>query len=130
MEITPAIAQILADLTVIFHFSFVIFVLFGALLLLRWRKLIWFHLPCMTWGILVELTGWYCPLTPLENYFRAKAGLGLYSGDFVMEYIMPILYPQGLTRDWQMVFGLIVIMLNGLIYGYVIRKWLKSDAGN
>lgn len=130
MDLTPATARIFADLTVIFHFSFVIFVLFGALLLLRWHKLIWLHLPCVTWGILVEFMGWYCPLTPLENYFRDKAGLELYSGDFVMQYIMPILYPQGLTRDWQLVFGFIVLLFNAIIYGYLIRRWLKNDTGN
>ena len=105
------------------------FVLCGALLLLKWPKLAWLHLPCMIWGMLVEFMGWLCPLTPLENYFRRAAGLDLYSGDFVMEYLMPILYPQDLTRELQILFGLIVLLLNALIYGYLLKRRLKSNFG-
>ena len=126
LNLSPATAQFLADITVIIHFAFVLFVLFGALLLLKWPRLIWAHLPCLIWGLIVEFTGWLCPLTPLENHFRAAAGLELYSGDFVMQYIMPVLYPQNLTRDLQIIFGLIVLVLNTVIYAYLVRRWVKN----
>lgn len=113
--------QLAADLIVILHFSFVIFVLFGAVLLLWRRWLIWLHLPALIWGVLIELAGWVCPLTPLENHLRLQAGLEMYSGDFVMQYIMPILYPQGLTRELQVGYGLFVLLFNAGIYYYVLR---------
>jgi hypothetical protein len=108
-----------ADAVVLLHFAFVVFVLFGGLLLLRWRKLAWLHLPVALWGILIEFAGWICPLTPLENRLRYQAGLEMYEGDFVMRYIMPILYPQELTRELQIMFGFIVLVLNGVCYYYV-----------
>lgn len=89
----------------------------------------WLHLPCVLWGMLVEFNGWLCPLTPLENHFRELAGLELYSGDFVMEYVMPVLYPQELTRDLQIVFGSIVLLVNLSIYGYIWKRYLKTNLG-
>ena len=80
----------------------------------------------MAWGLVVEFTGWLCPLTPLENYFRKSAGLELYSGDFVMQYMMPILYPQDLTHELQIIYGVIVLLLNVLIYGYILLSRLKN----
>jgi hypothetical protein len=109
------------DAIVILHFGFVLFVLFGALLLLKWRRVIWLHIPAVVWGILVELNGWLCPLTPLENHLRQQAGLGRYHGDFVMHYLMPILYPVSLTRTTQIIYGIIVIVVNIGIYLYVFR---------
>jgi uncharacterized protein with PQ loop repeat len=114
-------AKLGVDIIIILHFAFVLFVLFGALLLLKWRKLIWLHIPAVAWGMLVELNGWLCPLTPLENHLRALAGLGMYHGDFVMHYIMPVLYPVNLTRTMQVVFGLIVMLVNVAVYLYVFR---------
>jgi hypothetical protein len=114
-------AKLGVDLIVILHLTFVLFVLFGGALLLRWRKFAWLHIPAVIWGILVELNGWLCPLTPLENHLREIAGLGLYEGDFVMHYLMPILYPVDLTRTTQIVFGLIVVFVNVAIYFYVFR---------
>jgi len=112
-------AKLAVDTIVVLHFSFVLFVLFGALLLLKWRWLIWLHIPALIWGILVELNGWFCPLTPLENRLREHAGLGQYHGDFVMHYIMPVLYPVSLTRNLQILFGMIVIAVNIFIYVYI-----------
>lgn len=129
MNFTPTTAQFLADLIVLAHFAFVLFVLCGALLLLKWPRLMWLHLPCVLWGMLVEFNGWLCPLTPLENHFRELAGLELYSGDFVMEYVMPVLYPQELTRDLQIVFGSIVLLVNLSIYGYIWKRYLKTNLG-
>lgn len=118
--------QLAADLIVLVHFLFVIFVLFGALLLLWRRWLIWLHLPALVWGVVIELTGWICPLTPLENKMRLQAGLEMYSGDFVMHYIMPILYPQNLTRELQVGYGVLVILINAGIYIYLFRRKLVS----
>ncbi len=122
MNVSPSTAAWLADLLVIIHFLFVVFVLFGGLLLIKWPRLAWLHLPAVVWGMVVEFSGWLCPLTPLENHFREQAGLEMYSGDFVMQYIMPILYPQDLTRTLQVVFGLIVLLLNLAVYTYVYRR--------
>ncbi len=112
----------LAELVVILHFGFVLFVLFGGLLVLWRRWVVWLHLPAAVWGALIELSGWICPLTPLENAFRRQGGLAGYSGGFVEHYILPVLYPHGLTRSVQLVLGLIVLALNGAIYLRVFRR--------
>lgn len=119
--ITGHWAKLAVDTIVVLHFVFVLFVLFGALLLLRWRWLVGLHIPALIWGILVELNGWVCPLTPLENRLRQHAGLDMYHGDFVMHYIMPVLYPENLTRTTQLLFGIVVIIVNIVIYLYVFR---------
>jgi Protein of Unknown function (DUF2784) len=112
----------LADLIVIAHFGFVLFVVFGGLLVLRWPALAWVHLPAAAWGAIVELTGWICPLTPLENWLRPQKGAGAYTGDFVARYVLPTLYPEGLTRETQLLLGAGVIVLNTAIYAIVIRQ--------
>ncbi len=131
MNLSPSIAHVFADTLVIAHLAFIIFVLFGALLLLKWPRWMWLHLPCLVWGTLVEFMGWYCPLTPLENHFRELAGLQMYSGDFVMQYIMPVIYPPELSRGFQIVFGTMVLTINGVIYGYLFRRRrIKNDTHN
>lgn len=131
MNLSQPLAHLLADLTVILHLLFIVFVLLGALLLLKWHKLIWLHLPCLFWGVMVELMGWYCPLTPMENYFRQQAGLEMYAGDFVMQYIMPIIYPPDLTREFQLLFGITVLLMNIGIYSYLFwRSRCKAHPGN
>lgn len=115
-------AKLAVDIIIILHLGFVLFVLFGGLLLLIRRWLIWLHLPALAWGILVEFKGWICPLTPLENQLREQAGLNLYEGDFVMHYLMPILYPANLTRTMQITFGLIVIGVNLGVYFYLFWR--------
>ncbi len=114
--------QILADLVVIIHFAFVIFVVGGGLFALKWRKAIFLHLPAAIWGALIEFAGWICPLTPLENWLRRQGGARDYPGDFVNHYIMPILYLQGLTRGVQVVLGMLVIVINIVIYGCLVWK--------
>jgi hypothetical protein len=114
----PAVA---ADAIVLLHFAFVLFVLFGGVLLIWWRRLVWLHLPAALWGMIIEFNGWICPLTPYENKFRQQAGLEMYDGDFVMRYIMPILYPEDLTRTLQIIFGVIVLLVNTACYLYVFR---------
>ena len=113
---------LLADLLVVLHFAFVVFVVAGGLLVLRWPRVAWLHLPAAAWGAIVEMTGWICPLTPLENWLRQRAGLDVYTGDFVGRYLLPVLYPDGLTREIQLFLGGAVILLNVAIYSAVIRK--------
>jgi hypothetical protein len=115
----PALA---ADLLVVVHAAFVAFVICGGLLVLRWPRAAWLHVPAATWGALVELTGWICPLTPLENALRERAGLDVYAGDFVGRYLLPVLYPEGLTRATQLVLGLTVIVINVAVYALAFHR--------
>src|SRR5438552_560445 len=117
--------QILADAVLILHFAFIAFVFAGALLLLRWPKLVWDHLPAVVWGAVVEFTGWICPLTPLENRFRERAGRAGYSGDFVHHYLLPVVYPESLTTRGQLVLGLLVVCANVALYAVVIVRSRK-----
>ena len=106
----------LADLTVLTHLAFILFVLLGGLFVLRWRWVVWAHLPAATWGVAVEFCGWYCPLTPLENALRLASGSSGYPSGFIEHYILPIIYPVELTRDLQMVLGSVVVLLNLAVY--------------
>jgi hypothetical protein len=112
--------QLSADLVLILHLAFVLFVLLGGLLLLRWPKLVWLHLAAVTWGGIIEFIGLVCPLTPLEVNLRRLGGQAGYEGDFVQHYITASLYPSGLTRKMQIGLGISVLVLNMLIYGYWI----------
>ena len=112
----------IADLIVLLHFAFVVFVVLGGLLALRWPRVVWLHVPAVIWGALVEFTGWICPLTPLENRLRAAAGESGYEGDFIAHYILPALYPNGLTRNDQLMLGGIALALNVAIYTVVITR--------
>ena len=114
--------RLLADLVVIFHAAFVLFVVLGGLLVLRKRWLMWVHLPAALWGALIEFAGWVCPLTPLENALRRRGGEAGYTGDFIDHYIVPVLYPEGLTREHQILLGLLVVVINGLIYWRVFTR--------
>lgn len=114
--------RLLADLVVVLHFGFVLFVVLGGLLVLRWPKLVWVHVPAAVWGALIEFAGWVCPLTPLENHFRRLGGEAGYEGGFVERYIMALLYPAGLTPTMQIVLGLIVIGVNLAVYTFVWRR--------
>jgi hypothetical protein len=120
--------QILADLVVVIHLGFVIFAVLGAFLALWRRWFIWLHLPAFLWSVWIEFTGGICPLTPLENWFRIKAGQGGYEGDFVATYLLPVLYPAGLTRNVQFILALMVIVINIALYGSIVYKrgWKKT----
>lgn len=122
--------DLLADLVVLIHFLFVLFSLLGALLVIRWRKMMWLHLPAALWAARIEFSGRICPLTPLENWLRIRGGGSSYAGDFVGHYLLPLLYPSGLTRDVQIILGTIVVGINIGIYGYVIflRKSRAEDS--
>ena len=113
---------LLASLVLIVHLAFVIFVLCGGLFVLRWRWIAWIHLPAAAWGAVVEFTGWICPLTPLENWFRIQAGQTDYRSDFVAHYLLPILYPNDLTRDIQLMLGAAVLAINAAVYGWLWRR--------
>jgi hypothetical protein len=118
------ICQILADSVVVFHLVFILFVVLGGILVVFQPRIIWIHIPCVVWGIIIELTGGVCPLTPLENYLRTKAGQPVYTNDFVIHYIEPIVYPANLTRELQIIFSLVVILVNAAAYGcfFVVRR--------
>jgi hypothetical protein len=111
---------ILADLVVFTHLGFIIFAALGAFLILRWHWILWLHLPALFWAVWIEFSGGICPLTPLENWLRIRGGRGGYKGDFVETYVLPILYPTGLTRDMQFLLGMLVIVINLVIYGFII----------
>ena len=113
--------QISADLIVVLHFSFVLFVLFGGFLLIKWPRLMWLHLPSVAWGIFVEFSGWICPLTPLENWLRAQAGEATYAGDFIVRSLSSILYPDALTHEIQLILGTALLIVNLAIYRWLWR---------
>ncbi|HEX5646532.1 MAG TPA: DUF2784 domain-containing protein [Nitrospira sp.] len=110
-----------ADCIVILHFGFVLFVLVGGLLLVKWPRLAWLHLPAVAWGTFVEFSGWICPLTPLENWLRTQAGEAGYAGDFVARYLSAVLYPEALTHEFQLILGTAVVAVNLAIYGWLWR---------
>ncbi|HAR48553.1 membrane protein [Smithella sp. SCADC] len=118
--------SLLTDLIVLAHFSFIVFIICGGLLVIRWPKIAFIHLPAVVWGAIVEFFGWICPLTPLENYFRNLAGANQYSGDFVMRYLVPIIYPETLTSTIQTVLGIAVIVINVFAYTIALRKHMHS----
>ncbi|MGF6594633.1 DUF2784 domain-containing protein [Pseudomonas sp. 2835] len=112
-----------ADGLVLFHLLFIVFVLFGGLLVLKWRGAMWWHLPAMCWGMAVEFLHLTCPLTEWENRLRQASGLAGYEGGFIEHYIWPIIYPAGLTPGIQLVLGSVVVLVNGLVYLRVLRQW-------
>ena len=116
--------SLLADLIVLLHVAFVLFVLFGGLLTMKWPRAIWFHLPALGWGTIVEFTGGLCPLTPLEQWLRMRSGASGFQGDFLLRFLLSVLYPEQLTQGIQTVLGAIVIAVNVTIYGWLWRKKL------
>jgi Protein of Unknown function (DUF2784) len=119
--------SVAADALAIAHLAFIVFVMLGGLLLLKWRWLIYLHLPAVAWGTLIELRGWLCPLTPLEQHFRKLAGESGYSGGFVQHYLLPLIYPAGLTRDVQTLLALCVITANLVIYALIYVKYQRNS---
>ena len=117
-----SIFEIFATLTLLLHFSFILFVIFGALLILRFKKIIYFHIPAVTWGAYIELSHSICPLTHLENYFLKKAGKDQYSVDFIENYIFKIIYPPALNYEIQTYLGIFLIFVNLVIYYYIVKK--------
>jgi hypothetical protein len=114
--------RLLADAVLLLHLAFVAFALAGGLLALRWRWIPWLHLPALAWGVVVEWTGWICPLTPWENALRRAGGEAGYAGGFVEHYLVPLLYPADLTRDVQWVLGAVLLAFNVAVYLLVWRR--------
>jgi hypothetical protein len=113
--------EFLAGVVVVIHLLFVLFVVLGGLLVLRWPKAAYVHLPAAAWGAAIEFAGFICPLTPLENSLRRQAGASTYTAGFIEHYLLPVLYPAGLTRTTQLVLGVMVIGINVAIYAWVGR---------
>ena len=115
-------ARLLADALVAAHLAFIVFVVAGGLLALRHRGWAVLHLPAVLWGAYAELTGTVCPLTPLENALRRRAGEAGYPGGFVEHYLIPLIYPEALTARTQVLLGLVVLAINAIVYAFVWRS--------
>ena len=113
---------LLADLLVVVHLAFVAFVILGGLAARWWAWVVWLHLPAVFWGVGIEWMGGTCPLTPLESWLRIRAGEAAYETDFVARYLLPLLYPAGLTRTTQLTLGTAALTVNVLIYGLLWRR--------
>ena len=120
--------RFLADAVVVFHVLFIAFAVGGGLLVLRWRRVLWLHLPAVAWAVFVEVMSWPCPLTPLENYFRRLGGEAGYPESFVEHYVMPVLYPEGLTDQVQFLIGSFVLTVNVAVYAAVVWRWRRRRA--
>jgi len=110
-----------ADVIVVVHLAFVVFVVLGALLVAHWPRLAWLHVPAVAWGALIEFRGWVCPLTPFENYLRQRGGSTRYEGEFIEHYVLPLLYPAHLTPRIQIWLGASAIAINVALYWHVFR---------
>ncbi len=121
--------QIVADLVVIAHLLFIIFALFGGLLVILRGYLVFFHVPAVIWASLISFKGWLCPLTPLENYLRSAAGTEGYADGFVEHYLIPVIYPVDLTSTIQIIFGIIVVIVNLGIYAFIYYKNITNRSG-
>jgi hypothetical protein len=111
-----------ADLVVLLHLGFVVFVVLGGLLVARRPRLAWVHLPAAAWGVVVEFRGWICPLTPMENYLRERSGSSGYQGEFIEHYVVPLLYPAHLTPRIQIWLGGLALTINVILYLHIIRN--------
>lgn len=115
--------RLLADVVLLLHLAFVLFVVLGAFLVWRCPRLVWLHLPAAAWGIFIEITGRICPLTPLENHLRRSGGAAGYSGSFIEHYLLPLIYPEDLTRRTQMLLALGAAAINLAAYA---RSYLRA----
>jgi hypothetical protein len=115
-------SRVLATLVVLVHMAFVVFVVAGGVLALRWPRVAWVHLPAALWGAMIALAGFICPLTPLENWLRVRGGASAYDTGFLEHYLLPILYPAALSRGAQVATGVFVVLMNALVYWRVLRE--------
>ena len=115
--------RLAAAAVLVVHLAFILFALFGALAALKHRWVVALHLPAAAWGIFVELTGRTCPLTSVENHFRALAGQSGYAESFVEHYLLAVVYPAGLTRDVQLVLSGVFIAINAAVYASLLARW-------
>jgi hypothetical protein len=114
----------LAEVTVVLHFAFIVFVVLGGLLAVRNLRWAWLHVPAVAWVAWLEFTGAICPLTPLENVFRERAGEAGYAGGFIDHYLVPVIYPVGLTPQIQVALGVAVVALNVFVYAWAWRRYV------
>jgi hypothetical protein len=114
--------NLLANATIVLHFLFIVFVVCGGLLVTRWPQAAFVHLPAAVWGTAVEIFDWICPLTPLENHFIQLAGDSPYSGDFIVRYLLAVIYPENLTAAIQQLFGGLVVIVNIIFYTIAVHK--------
>ena len=112
----------LADLVLVVHAAFIVFAVLGGLLVLRWHRLAWLHLPAVAWGAIIELMGWICPLTPLESSLRVAAGGEVYRGGFLEHYLDALVYPTALTRADQIALGLALLVFNVAVYAWILSR--------
>ena len=118
--------ELAADIILIIHFLFILFVIFGALLFFVAKKIVFIHIPAIIWGSYIDLTHSICPLTYLENWFLHKANLTTYSEGFIQNYLVPIVYPMNLTKDLQIFLGIGLIVINIVIYAFIFGKLKKN----
>lgn len=119
--------ELAADIILIIHFAFILFVVFGALLFFVAKKIVFIHIPAIIWGSYIELTHSICPLTYLENWLLQKANLTTYSEGFIQYYLVPIVYPTNLTKDIQIYLGIGLIVINIVIYAFIFGKMKKNS---
>ena len=119
----------MADFLVVLHFVFILFVVLGGFLVLKWRWIALIHLPSAVWGTLIEFQGWICPLTPLEQKFRMAAGEEGYSGGFIQHYLFAVIYPDALTREMQFALGTFVIVINLVVYSWIVFCLYRRKMG-
>lgn len=111
-----------ADAVIALHLAFILFAVLGGVLVGRWPRLAWLHLPAFCWAAAIEFWGWICPLTPLENWLRERGGAGGYETGFIEHYLLPLIYPAALTREVQIVLGLLVVAINLSLYGWLLHR--------
>ena len=119
--------KLAADSVVLLHLAFIVFVVLGGLVVFRWPRFMWLHMPAAAWGAFIEFTGRVCPLTPLENRLRIAAGETGYSGGFIEEYLIPVVYPDGLTRWVQISLGVGVVAINLVFYGLLVARRPRAN---
>ena len=120
------IHRALADLILVLHLAFIVFVVAGGLLAMRWRWVPLVHLPAALWGVFIEASGGVCPLTPLENALRCAAGSSGYAGGFIEHYLVPTIYPATLSQPVQLLLAGLVVLTNALVYSVVWRRYRRA----
>ncbi|MES9956032.1 MAG: DUF2784 domain-containing protein [Sedimenticola sp.] len=119
------LARLGADLVLLIHFSFILFVVLGGLLVLRWNRLAWLHVPSVIWGVTIDAMGWICPLTPLENSLRIAGGERGFEGGFIEHYLLPLIYPLGMSRGEQIALAMLALLLNLAIYTIIVKRRMR-----
>ena len=119
---TFMIYSFLTNSVIVIHFLFIFFVVFGGFFVFKWKKIKWIHVPVFIYGTLIEWFGWICPLTYLEVWLLGKTDMTGYGSGFIDHYIVPLIYPENLTQCHHIILGVFVLVLNFLIYGWMIYR--------